>query len=178
MGEIRTPKKVKFILGVISSKADLFPEVESESKKNFGPIDFKTSLITFDFTDYYTKSMGTSLKRQFFSFDKLMLPDNFAETKIWSNKLEEKLAKKYSRPDIARPVNIDPGYVDAAKLVLASTKDYSHRIYLKKGIYAEITLRYQHGAFGFWEWTYPDYQSAEYLKFFTQARNKYLSQIK
>jgi hypothetical protein len=178
MGEIRVPKKVKLIIGVISSQESLFAEAESESKNKFGTIDSKTNLITFNFTDYYTKSMGDNLKRQFFSFDKLINPDNLPEIKIWSNKLEEKLATKYSKPDITRPINIDPGYIDAAKLVLASTKDYSHRIYLKKGIYAEITLRYQHGAFGFWEWTYPDYQSEEYLKFFTQVRNIYLNQAR
>ena len=79
---------------------------------------------------------------------------------------------------ISRIINIDPGYLDLSKLILASTKDYKHRIYLTKGIYAEVTLFYQDKTFCPWEWTYPDYKTGEYIEIFNRIRQIYAEQIK
>ena len=100
------------------------------------------------------------------------MPQQIAEIKVLTNKIEEKLSSAGKRL-----VNIDPGYLDLAKLILASTKDYSHRIYLGKGIYAEITLSYQGKSFQGWQWTYPDFRTTEYRNIFNQIRELYAGQI-
>lgn len=129
--------------------------------------------MAFDYTDYYNEEFGSPLKRQFISFKKLINPDELAGIKVATNRLEKKLSHNSSRI-----INIDPGYLDMAKLVLATTKDYKHRIYLSKGIYAEVTLRYENKTFQPWEWSYPDYRTAQYLAIFNQIRQIYSSQIR
>ncbi|MBU2221656.1 MAG: DUF4416 family protein, partial [Candidatus Omnitrophica bacterium] len=113
------------------------------------------------------------LKRKFISFKKLIPPDQLSAIKITTNKIEDRLSSKN-----LRRINIDPGYLDLAKLVLATTKDYNHRIYLSKGIFAEITLTYQGKSFRPWNWTYRDYQSQEYIAIFNQIREIYNLQIR
>jgi hypothetical protein len=178
MAEIKSPVKVKLIIGILSSVPDLFPKAETYLHRKFGTIDCKTNLIPFTFTTYYNESMGEPIKRQFLSFTKLIEPGTIGRIKVWTNGLEKKIAAKFTQANIIRPINLDPGYLDKAKIVLASTKDYSHRIYLNHGIYAEVTLRYQNGMFQPWPWTYPDYQSKEYLDFFQTVRQKYSTQLK
>ena len=120
----------------------------------FGETDFQSNPMPFTHTDYYQKEFGDGLQRVFISFKKLVSPNVLSKIKVSSNTIEKKLAQK----DL-RTVNIDPGYLALAKVVLASTKDFYHRIYLDKGIYAEITLLYQQKRFRPLEWTYPDYRS-------------------
>jgi len=109
----------------------------------------------------------------FISFSRLIHPQRIAGIKALTNKIEHRLAYAGKRL-----VNIDPGYLDLAKLILASSKDYVHRIYLDLGIYAEITLFFQEGSFQPWTWTYPDYRSSAYLQMFNQIRQIYAAQIK
>lgn len=159
---------------------------ENRLEKKFGPLELKSPILPFNYTDYYEKEMGKDVKRQFFSFQKLIDPGALADIKLFTNKLEEScrdrsalgglaLSKEASR---GRPINLDPGYLASSKLVLASTKDYSHRIYLKKGIYAEVTLRYAKGAFEPLPWTFPDYRSKEYIDFFTETRILYMKKLR
>lgn len=178
MTEIKSPIQVKLIVGILSAINDLFPKAENYLQRKFGSVDYKTTLIPFTFTTYYNKSMGDSINRQFLSFAKLINPGEIGKIKVWTNQLEGKIARKSAQVNISRPVNLDPGYLNSAKIILASTKDYSHRIYLSHGIYAEVTLRYQNGLFQPWTWTYPDYQTKEYLDFFHSVRQKYLTQLK
>ena len=186
MGKIYGPKPVKLIAGFIFKDKTLYQRAKSAMLRRFGASDFESTIIDFNFTDYYAPEMGTGLKRAFISFKKLIKPNDLAAIKVFTNALEEKLAYK-RHTDFSfkagcvlykRRVNIDPGYVDMAKLVLASTKDYSHRIYLGKGIYAEITLRYQNKSFTHWDWTYPDYRTVEYLAVFNTVRAFYEQQVK
>lgn len=178
MGAIKPVESVKLIVGVLSAAPDLFSQVAQHLTRQFGPIDHPSPILPFEFTSYYEKEMGQGIKRQFFSFEKLIKSENLARIKIWTNQLEVRLARKSLRPGIKRPVNLDPGYLTASKLVLASTKDYSHRIYLSGGIYAEVTLRYLKDRYQAWPWTYPDYQTADYLSFFQRVREIYLGQRK
>ena len=148
----------------------------------FGAIDLKTNAqgIPFTFTDYYTKEMGNTIKRFFLSFEKTIKPDDITGIKIKANQLEEIIAGE-SNAKVSRPVNLDPGYLTTSKIILTTTKDYSHRIYLKDGIYAETTLQYRTVKGGGKEfqampWTYPDYCTKEYLDFFSQMRKIYLTQ--
>jgi hypothetical protein len=172
MGKSTSPAQVKLIIGLIFQNEEFLKKAEGILRRHFGAIDYESLIIPFSYTDYYRKEFGEGLKRKFLSFTKLVPSERLAAIKILTNKIETKLSQKNSRQ-----INIDPGYLTLAKLVLASTKDYSHRIHLDKGIFAEITLVYQKNSFQPREWTYPDYRSVEYAKIFQQIREIYRSQV-
>ncbi|MDD5130837.1 MAG: DUF4416 family protein [Candidatus Omnitrophica bacterium] len=160
--------KVKLIIGFIYQDEAVFMKARQLLKKMFGKIDFESVQISFDCTDYYEPEMGKLLKRRFVSFSKLIPIEDLYRIKLCTNRLETKfLAAK------CRRINIDPGYIDLAKLVLATTKDYAHRIFLRKGIFAEIALSFRGNSFSPNDWTYPDYRSKEYIDIFNQIRNLY-----
>ncbi len=173
MGQTKKHLPVKLFVGFIFKKECVLSQAEHILKKRFGKIDFVSKIQPFVHTAYYEREFGKDLKRKFISFQRLILPQQLSQIKIITNKIEEKLSE-----DRGRLINIDPGYLDLSKLILASTKDYKHRIYLNKGIYAEVTLFYQDKTFKFWEWTYPDYKTVEYIKIFNQMREIYARQIK
>ena len=173
MGIAKKPQSVKLIVGLISSSFHLFPAVQGKLVELFGPVDLESPLIPFSFTKYYNQELGPNPQRQFLSFKPLIHPGRLAEIKSLTNELE----RKFQRQKGERGINIDPGYLEPGKLVLATTKNQQHRIYLGQGIYAEVTLRFRRGRFQPWEWTYPDYRSTAYLDFFTRAREIYLEQL-
>ncbi len=175
MGQIKPPSPVKLIVGVIAGDTSLLVAVHRRLQERFGEIDFISQLMSFDYTIYYEKEMGQGLQRQFISFDELIMPDELAEAKRFSNVVECEFAEKETAH---RRVNLDPGYISAAKLILASTKDHAHRIHLRNGIYAEITLKFRDKTFQPWEWTYPDYRTSAYIEIFNQIRQIYLKQLK
>lgn len=135
-------------------------------------MDKESEVMDFTFTGYYDKEMGAGIKRQFVSFTRLILPEQLPVIKLLTNKIEQDLALKGKRR-----VNIDPGYLSLAKVVLATTKDYSHRFYLGQGIYGEVTLTYARGKFSSFPWTYPDYQTQSYQQFFGEIREIYKKQL-
>lgn len=135
-------------------------------------MDKESEVMDFTFTGYYDKEMGAGIKRQFVSFTRLILPEQLPVIKLLTNKIEQDLALKGKRR-----VNIDPGYLSLAKVVLATTKDYSHRLYLEQGIYGEVTLTYARGKFSSFPWTYPDYQTQAYQQFFGEIREIYKKQL-
>ncbi len=165
--------KTKLIIGFIFKNEAVLSKAIDILRKYFGKIDFESQIIDFNFTTYYQKEIGTGLKRKFISFNKLIDPAKLPDIKILANKIEGKFSVKGNRC-----INIDPGYIDLAKLVLASTKDFTHRIYLNKGIYAEITLFYQGNSFKSWDLTYPDYRTDKYIEIFNRLRQIYAQQIK
>ena len=167
MGKAKKPKKVNLVIGMLAKDKKLFDKAEEFFIKDFGPIDYKSPVLLFNYTDYYKKEMGGNLKRVFISFEKLIPPEQISKIKLLTNSVEEKLAKNNKRR-----INLDPGYISDAKLILATTKDYFHRIYLNLGIYAEVTLRWRRGGFEPFEWTYPDYQSKEYIDIFNTIRKR------
>jgi hypothetical protein len=173
MGKIAPHRPVKLISGFIFKDIQAFDRAKLRLVKRFGKIDFESPIIPFNLTDYYQLEFGENLLRVFLSFNKLILPEQIAEIKNLTNNLERKLSSKGRRL-----VNIDPGYLDLAKLVLASTKDYVHRIYLDKGIYAETTLFYQGKSFQSWQWSYPDFRASEQINIFNKIREIYAEQIK
>lgn len=183
MGKIISAEPVKLFTGIIALNTALFQTAEARLIELFGPVDLKTSEqgIPFTFTDYYESEMGSNLKRFFVSFKKSIRPDQLAGIKVKINLIEESIAAAV-KSKAARPVNLDPGYLTASKVILATTKDYAHRIYLQKGIYAEITLQYRSSktavrtpGFQPMPWTYPDYCTKEYLDFFERLRKIHLS---
>jgi len=173
MGIARTPQPVKLVASLLTGELDLLDRVRAELVGVYGPIDYLSELLAFDHTDYYTAEHGPDLQRLIVTFERLIGPGDLPAIKNSTNQLEESLAREGRRP-----INIDPGYVSLGKLVLASTKDHAHRIYLSQGIYAEGTLTYQRGKFRPWPWTYPDYGSEQYCAMFYGIRERYKEQLR
>jgi hypothetical protein len=177
MGHLKEPHPVKLIVGLLAQREAWFAVAEARLAARFGPIDLASDIIPFDFTDYYTPEMGPNLLRKFVTHDRLISPGELAAVKVATNAMEAELARELAA-GVPRPANLDPGYLDGSKLILATTKDYTHRIYLRDGIYAEVTLTWRKGTYTPTPWTYRDYQSAPYLEFFAKARSRYLMQVK
>jgi hypothetical protein len=179
MGAIKQPTPVKFFVAMLVApdgmdKIDLFDAALDE---RFGPIDLKSQNWPFVFTDYYTPEMGPNLTRRFVSFEKLIDPGLLAQAKNDTNAIEETFTKRFRGENAGRIVNLDAGYLTLSQLILATTKNYSHRIYIGQGIWAEITLRYQKGRYLKFDWTYPDYADGLYNDFLIQVREKLKSQL-
>ncbi|MDD3065014.1 MAG: DUF4416 family protein [Endomicrobiaceae bacterium] len=166
MGQINNPNLSKFFCGLLFPSTydtdEIYKLLESKFKND---IDIKSGIIDFNFTTYYNPEMGDNLKRQWISFKTLLNPDKLADIKVMTNDIEDSLAK-----DNKRIINIDPGYITPANIILASTKDFSHRIYLAKGIYAEVTTIYKKEGFVKLPWTYPDYLCPAAVDFMIKAR--------
>ena len=169
MGIINPPAPVKLFVGMISGRTPLFDEVRQPLVARFGPIDLESPVYPWTHTTYYEKELGPDLKRQFLFFKQLVPPDALPEIKRHTNELEQQWAQAIPQGN-RRQINLDPGYLAPSKLVLATTKDYSHRIHLRDGIYAEVTLMYQGKSFIPLPHTYPDFRSEEYIALFNEAR--------
>ncbi|MCA9217939.1 MAG: DUF4416 family protein [Planctomycetales bacterium] len=146
----------------------------SRLESTYGDLAFISPAFDFTQTTYYEQSMGTDLKKQLLAHANLIDPAILPDVKLQTNKFEEAYRTAHDHPE-ERPLNLDPGYISEGKLVLASTKNHSHRIYLRDGIFAEITLHYHKKAWQPREWTYPDYKQPEFHDFFDRCR-KYLRQ--
>ncbi len=167
------PKPVKFVCALIYASDSTCSSTKKKLIKKFGKIDFESKKIDFTYTDYYFPEMGKPLYRKFISFKKLKNPADFACLKVFCVKLEKKFAKNKKRT-----INIDPGYLNQAKLVLTSTKDFSHRIYLGRGVFAEVTLLYSNKKYRELPTTFPDYRTDLYKNIFEQIRNIYILQVR
>jgi hypothetical protein len=172
MGEVREPQPVKVFVGILTARPSTLTELRGSLEEQLGPIDAQSQLLEFNFTDYYEPEMGSGLKRMFLGFRRPASPDALVDLKLFTNRVERTLAVNGKRT-----VNIDPGYLTAARVVLASTKDFAHRLYLGKGIYGEVTLLYQKKDFQALPWTYPDYRSEAYRQFFRELRRVYMAQL-
>jgi hypothetical protein len=167
-----TPRPpVKLICGMIASDTRRFVEVRRPLADAFGEVDLLSETFDFDATHYYDDEMGWPLFRQFVSFAAGVAPDALADAKCTTNAIERRLAAG-SPAGPRRPINLDPGYLEPAKLVLASMKNASHRIYLARGVYAEVTLRFAHGRWQPLPWTFPDFASGAYWPFLDAARRR------
>lgn len=174
MRTLTEPKPVKLFSGLIFKQKDVLLLTQEKLAHVFGEIDFKSNVFPFNFTDYYEKEMGKCLKRQFLSFLTLVPPETLPEIKLKTNEIEDELRHHKTKK---RTINIDPGYLSMEKLVLATTKNYSHRPYLSSGIFAELTYFYKAGSFKTLDWTYPDYKKPEKIIMFDQLRSKYIEQL-
>lgn len=174
MSVLKKPAPVKLFFSLISRKEGLIELVVNKLVEIYGLYDMKTPSIPFDKTNYYEEELGKNLLRQIVFFETLISPENIVEVKVKSVEIE----KNYSEND-KRMVNIDPGYVALSRVVLSTGKDYTHRIYLSKGVYGDLTYIYKRGqGFSSLPWTYPDYASNEIKSFFEKARNILKEQIK
>lgn len=172
MGRPLKPFPVKWIVGLISSDPELFKILRVSLSRRLGPVDFESPVFDFDQTDYYTEEMGKNLKRIFLAFKKCGRAEKLPSLKLFTNKLEMKYAKAQGRI-----INLDPGYVTLAKLVLATTKNHGHRLYLDKGIFGEVTLSFHGKSFETLDWTYPDFRANSHITFFNRVRGTYKDQM-
>lgn len=168
MGREFPPLPVKLFIGVLYRDREDFEGVKEALVSEFGVIDYESKEIDFKWTNYYEEELGSDLKRVFISFFPLISPDQIADIKRITNRIEGD----------KRRINLDPGYIEGGKVVLATTKDQAHRIYLSKGIYAEVTLRFRDGRFIPFDYTYPDYRSEEYHVIFSEIRKIYFEDVK
>ena len=167
---------VKLICGIIASTIKVFNRTEELLQQKYGQTDFSSAFLEFNLTDYYEKQMGKNLKRKFISFANLYSPEKLSEIKIHSNKLETKIKDEFKANNSI--VNIDPGYLTTAALIMATAKNFSHRIPLKNGIYAHLELLFGRKKVNALNWTYPDFRKDEYQEFFIEVRKIYLKQLR
>jgi len=156
------------VIGYILKEKRLGVSVVKALVEKFGPIDMASSLFPFNFTTYYDDEMGIPLFRRLIVFKPLIKQVDLVGIKLYTNALEHEYSK-----DGKRSVNIDPGYLLQERFVLATGKNYSHRIHIGEGIYADLTLVYTKSRFKPLPWTYPDYASENIMTFLTQVRKKY-----
>lgn len=173
MGTAREPQPVRLIASLLTSDPELMDKAQALLVQAYGPIDFVSDRYAFDHTPYYAPEFGTGLQRIIVTFAQLVSPAQLPAVKRHTNEIEWALAQ-----GDRRRVNIDPGYVSLGKLVLATTKNHAHRIYLDQGIFGEVTLTYQDGRFRPWPWTYPDYGEEEYCTLFDRIRQRYKQQLR
>ena len=174
MSHPREPDPVKLFVSVIAADRGLMAEAIGLLAGQFGEPDFVSEFLPFDYTDYYSAEMGKGLARRFVTFERLIRPEELPAVKLCTNALEEKFAGGGG----ARRVNIDPGYVARQHFILATGKGYSHRPYLGRGIYADLTLEYRKETFRPLEWTYPDYRAERTIGMLNALRKRYRIQLK
>jgi hypothetical protein len=177
MWKLNIPKPVKLIIGILAADHKCVYTAADILADKFGRIDFTSDIWPFDKTDYYRDQTGSRILRQFISIERLIDPGKLAKIKHKTNRLEQKLAKTLALP-LPRPVNLDPGIIEPSKLVLATTKNYSHRIYIGSKMYAEVTLIFDKGRWCPLDHTYPDYRQQCYFDFFEKVRDRLLEQLK
>jgi len=177
MAEARAFDKAKYIAGIIYSDDLVLERAVAALEKILGSVEARSPRYPFNLTDYYAAEMGAgSLKRLFLSFQNLRSPEELSAIKLRTNDLEEDI--RLAMGVAHRPVNIDPGYLTAAALIMATAKDFSHRIPLLGGIYAHLELMFTKQGIRCLEWTYPDFRQAVYHDFFMTVRKAYLAQLK
>ena len=158
-------------MAIFSPHESAFDWVRKHAESQWGTLALESERFPFEtFTDYYESTMGKTLPKCLWAFETLISPNTLPKIKCLTNEWETEF-KAFADCSFERPLNIDPGYVDLGKLILASTKDHAHRIYLSDGIYAETTLIFTQKRWKPLPWTYPDYQSEGYHEFFTRCRD-------
>lgn len=171
MGTAHAPLPVKLFVGMLSAKTDLFAACAETLSAHYGPIEYESPVVPWNVTDYYRDELGEDVKRKFLFFERLADPGLLPAIKHYTNSLEH----SFRSPETGlfrRRVNLDPGYITEAKVVLATTKDFSHRMYIGDNIYAEVTLRYHAKDRSFLphEYTFPEFRTPAYLDMFNRMR--------
>lgn len=163
------PERAVFFVGVLAAGRRELDYAARELESRFGPAALGSPVWPFEHTGYYRDELGERPLRAFLSFPGLFPTERLAEKKLATNAMEREFALRLDGVS-SRPINLDPGYLTLAKLVLASAKNYAHRIHLRDGIYAEVTLQYRGGGLRSLPWTFPDYASGRYDGFFLTLR--------
>ncbi len=173
MSELQAPKPAKLVIGVFTGEIKIIDKLVPELISQFGQFDLVSPWLAFNYTRYYEREMGSPLHRRVYSFNSLIGQQDLASVKMTTHQIEQ----AYSQSG-RRRVNIDPGYMLHERFVLASGKNFSHRICIGNGVYADLTLIYQKGGFQQLPWTYPDYADSGMLNYLEKVRNKYIWDVK
>ena len=173
MSQSQTPKPAKLVIGFFLKEKDLVVSVVKTLVDKFGPVDIVSSWFPFNFTTYYEAEMGAPLFRRMLAFETMIKQSALSDIKLTTNDLELEYSKNSKRM-----INLDPGYMLRERFVLATGKNYSHRIYIGKRIYADLTLIYTKGRFRKLPWTYPDYAEQNMLTYLERVRNKYVIDLR
>ncbi|MCU0958773.1 MAG: DUF4416 family protein [Pirellulaceae bacterium] len=176
MGDIREHRRVLLLVAAFSGSPDALAWARAQLVAAWGPIALESAAFEFRETHYYASTMGDDLHKQFWAFRELIEPASLPHRKLQTNQWEGECAQ-HVPATVPRPLNLDPGYLTEAKLVLASTKDRDHRLYLDHGIFAENTLFFHAGQWCRRPWTYPDYQRADYHQFLVRCRDYYRQRL-
>jgi hypothetical protein len=172
----RQPVPVLLVVAAFSRHDEALAWARQRLEQAFGPVALAGEPFLFHHTTYYEATMGPGLRKQMLAFKRLVEADCLPELKIRTNALEAELAGRRTFTE-QRPLNLDPGALTLGKLLLATTKDQAHRVYLGRGIFAEVTLRFQGGSYEPWPWTYADYREPAVRSFLGQAREFYRQQL-
>jgi hypothetical protein len=173
MGQVQIAQKAILFAGLLYNDTVALQNVCERLQNSYGKISLYSRSFRFTETDYYAEEMGRDLTRIWVGFDTLIYRERIVGIKHQCNELEESFTRQRKRN-----VNIDPGYLTLGKVVLATTKDNQHRLYLDDGIYGEVTLRYRNRSYDPWEWTFKDYRRDEAVQFFIQLRSLYRGQLR
>lgn len=174
MSTPKHPDPAKLVIGCIMNDKTLVDGLFPFLEEQFGPVDMISRWMEFAYTDYYYKEMGSPLFRKVFVFKPLIAQKDLARIKERTNEIEERFAISGKRN-----INIDPGYLVSSRFILATGKEYSHRIYIGRKVYADLTLMYsKKQGFKTLPWTYPDYASESIIAFLSKVRDKYLLDLK
>ncbi len=165
--------RVKLISSLFSPEKSVVDRVIVQMSEIYGPVDWSSPEMFFDRTKYYAKEMGWPLHRRFVSFEELIHPEALVEVKLKTNEIEKGYLTRGNRR-----INIDPGYISPERLILATGKNYIHRVYLTKGIYADLTLIFKRGSFRPLEWTYRDYADPEMIGYLNELREAYMEKLR
>ncbi len=171
----QTQPKVKLIAAVMAVRDDLIGEALSILLPSYGPVELSSNVFPFTYSNYYASEIGEGLVKAFCSFRGLMEPTEIVARKLEAMACEQKFLVDGTG---SRRVNVDPGYVDLMKLILATTKNASHRVYIGSGVLGDVELVYKFGAYVPLEWTYPDYREPLALEFFGKVRRDYLAELR
>jgi hypothetical protein len=167
------PKSVKLIIATLDADETVATQARARLRTEYGEIDYASARFVFEATDYYEREMGNPLYRQFYAFAGLISPETLPAIKLRTNALENEFARAGNRR-----LNLDPGYLDTDKFVLASAKYHGYKIYLSQGIWADMTLHYEKGRFTAMPWSFPDFRSGMYAQTFLRIREIYKKQLK
>jgi hypothetical protein len=173
MGKLEEPLPARLVCGILYREEPHFEMILGELASEFGPSDFRSDPILFEYTNYYFSEMGRPLYRRFVSFERLMDCSQLSRVKVFTNSLEDRHAVEGKRI-----LNVDPGYLTAASYVLATSKNYAHRIYLGNGVFAQQELLFHKKRIQTLDWTYPDYRTFEYQEIFRRIHAMYMKQLK
>ncbi len=173
MGTVNRPPLVQYFAGLICNSGVSLERLQSDLVALFGPIQEQTSVQPFSYSNYYEKEMGRDLSRTFVLFAPLASREQLPELKLRTNEIELSHAVGGNRQ-----ANVDPGYIALEHVVLATTKGYAHRIYLRGGIFADLTLMFENGSYRGLPWTYPDYRSPETIHLLNQWRQRYKESLR
>ena len=180
MWETREPKEVKLIIGILAADSSCLESAIQSIEETFGSVDLTSEIWPFTQTDYYKDQTGPHIAKQFVSIEKLIDPGELAQIKHKTNQIEQTQADLLRSSGVVwpRPINLDPGIIEPSKLVLASTKNFSHRIYIGEQMYAEVTLVFNKGKWESFPYTFPDYKQLRYLEFFNKVRTRLVEQLR